>query len=69
MDFVTKASPYNLEPHSFGSNEVTQAIMRGDVRIEVDIDLEFSGLDHENAQQYKAKYEYSREHKQMVRVG
>jgi hypothetical protein len=69
IDFVSKASPYELEPYIFASTEITQSIRSCQARINVDFEFNFVGLDDENPIPYAAKYEYSHEAKQMVRIG
>ena len=68
IDFVSKAFRHDLEPYVFSSNELTQSISNGKFRINVDIHLEFFGLDENERQQYRARYEYSHEHKQMIKI-
>jgi|CZKR01.1.fsa_nt_gi hypothetical protein len=59
--------PYQLEPQEFGGNAITQAIRSGQVWINVDIDLEFFGFDDKAPEKYRAHYEYSHQHHNMIR--
>jgi hypothetical protein len=68
IDSVSKAFPYNLKPHALASNEITQAIRNGQVSIKVDIEFDFSGLEDESPERYKAGYEYRHQQHQMVRI-
>jgi hypothetical protein len=68
IDSITKERPHELEPYQFLNRITTQAIMSGQFRINVDIDLEFMGLDDEESEKYHARYEYSHQQKQMIRI-
>jgi hypothetical protein len=68
IDFVCKGAPYELESYTFHSEAITQAILSGKAWIKVDIELEFSGLDGQTPERYSAKYDYSHQQKQMVRI-
>jgi hypothetical protein len=59
--------PYQLEPQEFGGNAITQAIRSGQVWINVDVDLEFFGLDDKTPEKYSAHYEYSHQYHNMIR--
>jgi hypothetical protein len=57
---------YQLETQ-FSGNVITQAIRSGQVSINVDIQFEFLGLDNKTPEKYSAHYEYSHEHRNMIR--